>query len=70
MKKKPPTTGYRALRKRVLLDFEIDYVGRMLAAANGNVSLAARWSWIDRKHFWRLMQRTGFGAKAKGKSRS
>jgi DNA-binding NtrC family response regulator len=51
--------GYRDLRKRVLLRFESDFVSRMLKAADGNVSLAARLAKIDRKHLWRLIQRTG-----------
>jgi DNA-binding NtrC family response regulator len=51
--------GYRELRKRVLLRFETDFVARMLRAAGGNVSLAARLAKIDRKHLWRLIQRTG-----------
>jgi two-component system response regulator GlrR len=51
--------GYRELRKRVLLRFETDFVTRMLKTAGGNVSLAARLAKIDRKHLWRLIQRTG-----------
>ena len=51
--------GYRELRKRVLLRFESDFVARVLKAAGGNVSLAARLAKIDRKHLWRLIQRTG-----------
>jgi DNA-binding NtrC family response regulator len=43
----------------VLLQFEADFVRKILRAANGNVSEAARLARIDRKHFWRLMQRTG-----------
>lgn len=51
--------GYRELRKRVLLRFEADFVARVLQASRGNVSLAARLAKIDRKHLWRLIQRTG-----------
>ncbi len=51
--------GYRELRKRVLLRFESDFVARVLKTAGGNVSLAARLAKIDRKHLWRLIQRTG-----------
>ena len=51
--------GYRELRKRVLLRFEADFVTRVLQASRGNVSLAARLAKIDRKHLWRLIQRTG-----------
>ncbi len=55
----PWQLGYRELRKRVLLRFEADFVARVLKAASGNVSMAARLAKIDRKHLWRLIQRTG-----------
>jgi DNA-binding NtrC family response regulator len=55
----PWNLGYRDLRKKVLHRFETDFVARMLKAAGGNVSLAARLAKIDRKHLWRLIQRTG-----------
>jgi two-component system response regulator GlrR len=55
----PWNLGYRELRRRVLLRFEADFVGRVLKAAGGNVSMAARLAKIDRKHLWRLIQRTG-----------
>jgi DNA-binding NtrC family response regulator len=51
--------GYRELRKRVLSNFESDYVWNVLIAAQGNISRAARLAQIDRKHFWRLIQRNG-----------
>ena len=51
--------GYRELRKRVLANFESDYVWNVLIAAQGNISQAARLAQIDRKHFWRLIQRNG-----------
>lgn len=49
---------YRLVRKRVLLKFELAYVRKVLLQARGNVSLAARLSEVDRKHFWRIMRRT------------
>jgi two-component system, NtrC family, response regulator GlrR len=55
----PWQLGYRVLRKRVLLQFEADFVARVLKASGGNVSMAARLAQIDRKHLWRLIQRTG-----------
>ena len=51
--------GYTALRKEVLLRFQTDYVWRLLIAAKGNVSLAARMAQIDRKQLWRLIRKTG-----------
>jgi DNA-binding NtrC family response regulator len=55
----PYNVAFRELRKRVLLRFEADFVARVLGAAGGNVSKAARLAKIDRKHLWRLIQRTG-----------
>jgi DNA-binding NtrC family response regulator len=57
----PYNLTFRELRKRVLLRFETDFVERVLRAAGGNVSMAARLAKIDRKHLWRLIQRTGIG---------
>ena len=51
--------GYTELRKEVLLRFQTDYVWRLLIAAKGNVSLAARMARIDRKQLWRLIRKTG-----------
>jgi two-component system response regulator GlrR len=60
--------GYRVLRKRVLLQFEADFVARVLKASSGNVSMAARLAKIDRKHLWRLIQRTGIRLERFGKA--
>jgi two-component system response regulator GlrR len=60
--------GYRVLRKRVLLQFEADFVARVLKASSGNVSMAARLAKIDRKHLWRLIQRTGIRLERFGKT--
>jgi len=51
--------SYTELRKEVLLRFQTDYVWRLLIAAKGNVSLAARMAKIDRKQLWRLIRKTG-----------
>jgi two-component system response regulator GlrR len=64
----PWELGYRALRKRVLLQFEADFVARVLKASSGNVSMAARLAKIDRKHLWRLIQRTGIRLERFGKA--
>jgi two-component system nitrogen regulation response regulator GlnG len=63
----PWQLGYRVLRKRVLLQFEADFVARVLKASSGNVSMAARLAKIDRKHLWRLIQRTGIRLERFGK---
>ena len=54
--------GYKELRKKVLMSFEIDYVWQILTEARGNLSLASRMARVDRKHLWRLLQRTGIRA--------
>jgi DNA-binding NtrC family response regulator len=54
--------GYKELRKKVLMSFEIDYVWQILTEAGGNLSLASRMARVDRKHLWRLLQRTGIRA--------
>jgi DNA-binding NtrC family response regulator len=64
----PWELGYRVLRKRVLLQFEADFVARVLKASSGNVSMAARLAKIDRKHLWRLIQRTGIRLERFGKA--
>lgn len=64
----PWELGYRVLRKRVLLQFEADFVARVLKASSGNVSMAARLAKIDRKHLWRLIQRTGIRLERFGKT--
>ena len=51
--------GYTELRQEVLLRFQTDYVWKLLIAAQGNVSLAARMARIDRKQLWRLIRKTG-----------
>jgi hypothetical protein len=51
--------GYRQIRKQVLRHFETDYLNAALQAASGSISAAARIARIDRKHLWRLIQRTG-----------
>jgi DNA-binding NtrC family response regulator len=53
------TIRFADARRRVLRDFETDYVIGVLRRARGNVSEAARLARIDRKHLWRLMRRNG-----------
>ncbi len=51
--------GYRRVRRQVLRHFEADYLKAALEAASGSISAAARIARVDRKHLWRLLQRTG-----------
>jgi DNA-binding NtrC family response regulator len=50
---------FRTLRNELLRRFETEYVAATLRAAGGNITLAAKLAQIDRKHFWRLVRRTG-----------
>jgi len=48
-----------SIRKRIVRDFERDYVVRLLKENAGNVSAAARQGGIHRRTLYRLMQRYG-----------
>jgi len=51
--------GFRAAKRRVVEDFERDYIIRRLQAAEGNISQAARAAEIDFKNFHAKMTRYG-----------
>lgn len=61
-KRKPAT--YIEQRRRVLRDFETEFVIGVLQRTGGNVSKAALLAGIDRKHLWRLMRRNGIRVEA------
>jgi DNA-binding NtrC family response regulator len=48
---------YKAARNVVLERFEAEYLARLLADTNGNVSLAARRAQMDRSYLIKLLQR-------------
>lgn len=52
---------YRAQKESLLESFDRAYLTRLLAAAEGNVSAAARQSGISRVHLYDLMRRLGIG---------
>jgi DNA-binding NtrC family response regulator len=56
-----PTT-YRDEKRRLLDDFERDYVRRLLDRTAGNLSEAARIAGVDRKNFWAMARRHGMKA--------
>ncbi len=63
----PPQAGtFRDEKRRVVAEFERDYLRRVLERADGNMSEAARIAGIDRKNFWVLARRHGLrrGAEA------
>jgi DNA-binding NtrC family response regulator len=50
---------YGEARRRLLEQFEVDYVQAILERARGNVSLAARRAEMDRSHLTRLIKKLG-----------
>ncbi len=54
-----PLPPYKDARATLLHDFELDYLRRLLAGANGNVSQAARAAKMDRSHLIDLLHRHG-----------
>jgi transcriptional regulator with GAF, ATPase, and Fis domain len=54
--------GFRAAKKRLIEEFERDYLTRCLREAGGNISQAARTAGIDFKNFHDKMGQYGIGA--------
>jgi len=54
-----PLPPYKDARAAIVRDFERDYLTRLLAEANGNVSQAARAAKMDRSHLIDLLHRHG-----------
>jgi DNA-binding NtrC family response regulator len=50
---------YRAAKARALAEFESSYLSRALAAARGNVSVAARMAGKERRSFGKLLKKHG-----------
>jgi DNA-binding NtrC family response regulator len=53
----PREGSFKDEKRRIVAEFEREYVERMLARAEGNVSEAARLAGLDRKSFWSLAKR-------------
>ena len=62
----PREGTFKDEKKRIVADFEREYVRRSLERAEGNVSEAARLAGLDRKSFWLLARRNGL----RGQTRS
>ncbi|MBA3502768.1 MAG: AAA family ATPase, partial [Deltaproteobacteria bacterium] len=54
-----PLGPYKDARAAFVREFEFDYLQRLLAEANGNVSQAARTAKMDRSHLIDLLHRHG-----------
>jgi DNA-binding NtrC family response regulator len=57
-----PLVPYKDARAALLRDFESDYLKKLMADANGNVSQAARMAKMDRSHLIDLLHRHGLKA--------
>jgi len=62
-----PIGTYKEEKRRLLDQFETEFVKRMLERADGNLSEAARLSGLDRKNFWLMAKRHGL---REGRSRA
>ncbi len=51
--------AFKDAKRRVVADFEREYVRRALVRTSGNVSAAARDAGLDRKSFWLIARRAG-----------
>lgn len=56
--------SYHAARERVIAEFERRYIEELVAAAEGNMSKAARIAGVDRTTLYRLMERHGLQREA------
>lgn len=56
--------SYHAARERVIAQFERRYIEELVAAADGNMSKAARIAGVDRTTLYRLMERHGLHREA------
>jgi DNA-binding NtrC family response regulator len=50
---------YHPAKERVIAQFEVDYLTRLVARAGGNMSKAARLASVDRTTLYRLMDKHG-----------
>ncbi len=58
---------FRDEKKRIIADFERDYVARVLERCEHNISEAARVAGLDRKSFWLLAKRNGQKGQGRGR---
>jgi DNA-binding NtrC family response regulator len=58
-----PRLSYAAAKRRILDEFEHQYLTQLLHAHGGNVSAAARAAQLDRPYMYKLLYRHGLRAK-------
>ncbi|MBN2359532.1 MAG: sigma-54-dependent Fis family transcriptional regulator [Deltaproteobacteria bacterium] len=64
-----PST-FKAEKRRLVNEFEMRYIGRVLEMCQGNISAAARHAGMDRKNLWSIMRKHGIAAaRIKGRGR-
>jgi DNA-binding NtrC family response regulator len=51
------SSSFKQLKSRVISDFERDYLQRLLASHQGNITRAARAAGKDRRAFWQLLRK-------------
>jgi DNA-binding NtrC family response regulator len=51
--------NYRCAKSKMIIEFEREFLGRLLEQAKGNVSAAARISGTERRHLGRLLKKHG-----------
>jgi len=56
--------SYHEAREKVIAQFERRYIEELVAAAEGNMSKAARIAGVDRTTLYRLMERHGLQREA------
>jgi two-component system response regulator GlrR len=55
----PVDLTFKEAKRRVVVDFEREFIERALVRSGGNVSEAARSAGLDRKSFWVVARRVG-----------
>jgi two-component system, NtrC family, response regulator PilR len=53
---------FTEMKKRIIKDFEMDYISLLLKRSKGNISAAAREAGIDKKNLWDIMKKHSLSA--------
>ena len=51
--------SFKEEKRKIVTEFEVSYISKMLALHGGNISRAAKAAGMDRKNFWQLMKKHG-----------